>query len=191
MSPIHDIEIHYRSPLRYGEAGVVRTSIAQNLPHAHGLPPAGLPCGGCSEANTADGIAGDPNAEGAAALGRREPQLREGATPVVDALVTVCVVERDTFKPVSLRRTFPDLTPSTRTSWKRLDRAPPLGRSPQLRVSLIIDILNCCILLKMGFVKCRILQFELNKLGAQECATRPAPRKALPHRVRPNRLSEP
>jgi len=57
----------------------------------------------------ADGIAGGPNAEGAAALGRREPQLREGATPLVDALVTVCVVERDTFKPVSLRRTFPDL----------------------------------------------------------------------------------
>ena len=27
----------------------------------------------------------------------------------MDALVTVCVVERDTFKPVSLRRTFPDL----------------------------------------------------------------------------------
>ena len=65
MSPIHDIEIHYKAPLRYGEAGVVRTSIAKNL--------------------------------------------REGATPLVDALVTVCVVERDTFKPVSLRRTFPDL----------------------------------------------------------------------------------
>lgn len=32
-----------------------------------------------------------------------------GATPLVDALVTVCVVERDTFKPTSLRRTFPDL----------------------------------------------------------------------------------
>ena len=27
----------------------------------------------------------------------------------MDALVTVCVVERDSFKPVSLRRTFPDL----------------------------------------------------------------------------------
>ena len=66
MSPIHDIEIHYKAPLRYGEAGVVRTSVAK-------------------------------------------PHLREGATPLVDALVTVCVVERDTFKPVSLRRTFPDL----------------------------------------------------------------------------------
>jgi acyl-CoA thioester hydrolase len=35
--------------------------------------------------------------------------LREGAAPLVDALVTVCVVERGTFKPVSLRRTFPEL----------------------------------------------------------------------------------
>lgn len=32
MSPIHDIEIHYKAPLRYGEAGVVRTSVAKNLP---------------------------------------------------------------------------------------------------------------------------------------------------------------
>ena len=93
MSPIHDIEIHYKAPLRYGEAGVVRTSIAKNLPMR----------------TVYRQQAGDPNAEGAAALGRREPQLREGATPLVDALVTVCVVERDTFKPVSLRRTFPDL----------------------------------------------------------------------------------
>ena len=38
-----------------------------------------------------------------------EPLLHEGASPLVDALVTVCVVERDTFKPTSLRRTFPDL----------------------------------------------------------------------------------
>ncbi|MEE0306911.1 MAG: thioesterase family protein, partial [Adlercreutzia sp.] len=30
MSPIHDIEIHYKAPLRYGEAGVVRTSVAKN-----------------------------------------------------------------------------------------------------------------------------------------------------------------
>lgn len=38
-----------------------------------------------------------------------EARMREGAAPLVDALVTVCVAERDTFKPVSLRRTFPDL----------------------------------------------------------------------------------
>ena len=109
MSPIHDIEIHYKAPLRYGEAGVVRTSIAKNLPMRTVYRQQVYRAEDVLEGETADGIAGDPNAESAAALGRREPQLREGATPLVDALVTVCVVERDTFKPVSLRRTFPDL----------------------------------------------------------------------------------
>ena len=109
MSPIHDIEIHYKAPLRYGEAGVVRTSIAQNLPMRTVYRQQVYRAEDVVKGEAADGIAGDPNAEGAAALGRREPQLREGATPLVDALVTVCVVERDTFKPVSLRRTFPDL----------------------------------------------------------------------------------
>ena len=109
MSPIHDIEIHYKAPLRYGEAGVVRTSIAKNLPMRTVYRQQVYRAEDILEGETADGIAGDPNAEGAAALGRREPQLREGATPLVDALVTVCVVERDTFKPVSLRHTFPDL----------------------------------------------------------------------------------
>ena len=109
MSPIHDIEIHYKAPLRYGEAGVVRTSVAKNLPMRTVYRQQVYRAEDVLEGETADEIAGDPNAEGAAALGRREPQLREGATPLVDALVTVCVVERDTFKPVSLRRTFPDL----------------------------------------------------------------------------------
>ena len=102
MSPIHDIEIHYK-------AGVVRTSIAQNLPMRTVYRQQVYRAEDVVKGEATDGIAGDPNAEGAAALGRREPQLREGATPLVDALVTVCVVERDTFKPVSLRRTFPDL----------------------------------------------------------------------------------
>ena len=109
MSPIHDIEIHYKAPLRYGEAGVVRTSIAKNLPMRTVYRQQVYRAEDVLEGEAADEVAGDPNAEGAAALGRREPQLREGATPLVDALVTVCVVERDTFKPVSLRRTFPDL----------------------------------------------------------------------------------
>ena len=102
MSPIHDIEIHYKAPLRYGEAGVVRTSIAKNLPMRTVYRQQVYRAEDVLEGESADGIAGDPNAEG-------EPQLRAGATPLVDALVTVCVVERDTFKPVSLRRTFPDL----------------------------------------------------------------------------------
>lgn len=110
MSPIHDIEIHYKAPLRYGEAGVVRTSIAKNLPMRTVYRQQVYRAEDVLEGEAADEVAGDPNAEGAAATSRREPQLREGATPLVDALVTVCVVERDTFKPVSLRRTFPDLS---------------------------------------------------------------------------------
>ena len=117
MSPIHDIEIHYKAPLRYGEAGIVRTSVAKNLPMRTVYRQQVYRAEDVLEGETADGIAGDPNAEGAAGTGRsgaqnaacHEPHLREGATPLVDALVTVCVVERDTFKPVSLRRTFPDL----------------------------------------------------------------------------------
>ena len=87
----------------------MRTSIAKNLPMRTVYRQQVYRAEDVLEGEAADEVAGDPNAEGAAALGRREPQLREGATPLVDALVTVCVVERDTFKPVSLRHTFPDL----------------------------------------------------------------------------------
>ena len=167
MSPIHDIEIHYKRPLRYGEAGFVRTSIAQNLPmrtvyrqqvyraeDALPTPDAGsaatvgpthtegastvahgkLGVGASAMAHGKLGVGASAMAHGKLAVGadpsrtcagapdpgasltrdaivrtQGEPQLREGATPLVDALVTVCVVERETFKPVSLKRTFPDL----------------------------------------------------------------------------------
>lgn len=92
MSPIHDVEIHYRAPLRYGEEGFVRTSVAKSLPMRTIYR---------QQVYRAADAAGEGE--------RGEPLLREGATPLVDALVTVCVVERDTFKPVSLKRTFPDL----------------------------------------------------------------------------------
>ncbi len=92
MSPIHDVEMHYRAPLRYGEAGFVRTSVAKNLPMRTVYR---------QQVFRADDAAGTDEAG--------EPLLREGAAPLVDALVTVCVVERGTFKPVSLRRTFPEL----------------------------------------------------------------------------------
>lgn len=95
MSPIHDVEIHYRAPLRYGEPGIVRTSIAKNLPMRTVYR---------QQVYRAEDIA-----KSTEAADHLEPQLREGVSPLVDALVTVCVVERDTFKPVSLRRTFPDL----------------------------------------------------------------------------------
>lgn len=81
MSPIHAIEVRYKSPLRYGERGFVRTTIAQSLPMRTVY----------HQQVYREGM--DPDAD----------------APLVDALVTVCVVERDTFKPVSLKRTFPDL----------------------------------------------------------------------------------
>ena len=101
MSPIHDIEIHYKAPLRYGEAGVVRTSVAKNLPMRTVYRQQVYRAEDVSAGEAADGIEGDPGTEGTAAASCHEPHLREGATPLVDA--------RDTFKPVSLRRTFPDL----------------------------------------------------------------------------------
>ena len=81
MSPIHDVEIHYRAPLRYGERGFVRTSVVKNLPTKTVY---------------------------------RQQVFREGddpstTEPLVDGLLTLCVVERDTFKPVSIKRTFPAL----------------------------------------------------------------------------------
>ena len=66
MSPIHDIEIHYKAPLRYGEAGVVRTSIAKNLPMRTVYRQQVYRAEDVLEGETADGIAGDPIAEGSA-----------------------------------------------------------------------------------------------------------------------------
>ncbi len=85
MSPIHSVEIHYHRPLRYGEEGFVRTSVAKNQPmktvyHQQVFL--------TSEA------------------GSNKP---DAVKPLVDAFVTVCVVERATFKPVNIKRTFPDL----------------------------------------------------------------------------------
>ncbi len=84
MSPIYGLQVQYRSPLRYGEAAFVRTSVAQSLPMRTVYR---------QQVFRADDAAG----------------ADEGATPLVDGLVTLCVVERDTFRPVSLKRTFPDL----------------------------------------------------------------------------------
>jgi len=92
MSPIYGLEVQYRSPLRYGEAAFVRTSVARSLPMRTVYS---------QQIFRAEDAAGTDEAG--------EPLLRAGATPLVDGLVTLCVVERDTFRPVSLKRTFPDL----------------------------------------------------------------------------------
>ena len=81
MSPIHAVEIQYKSPLRYGEEGFVRTTIAKNLPMRTVYHQRVYRAGS------------DPETE----------------HPLVDALVTVCVVDRETFKAVNLKKTFAEL----------------------------------------------------------------------------------
>lgn len=81
MSPIHAVEIQYKSPLRYGEEGFVRTTIAKNLPMRTVYHQRVYRAGS------------DPETE----------------HPLVDALVTVCVVNRETFKPVNLKKAFAEL----------------------------------------------------------------------------------
>ncbi len=81
MSPIHAVEIQYKSPLRYGEEGFVRTTIAKNLPMRTVYHQRVYRAGS------------DPETD----------------HPLVDALVTVCVVDRETFKPVNLKKTFAEL----------------------------------------------------------------------------------
>lgn len=80
MSPIFAIEVKYGAPLRYGEAGFVRTTIEKNGPMK--------------------------------TIYRQRVFHAEdtaGETPLVDALVTLCVVERETFKPVNIKKAFPRL----------------------------------------------------------------------------------
>lgn len=81
MSPIRSVDINYHGPLHYGEAGFVRTTIAKNQP---------LRTVYHHRVYRADD---DPAHD----------------KPLVDAHVTVCVVDRATFKPVNIKRTFPDL----------------------------------------------------------------------------------
>lgn len=80
MSPIHAVEIRYHHPMRYGEEGFVRTSVVKSQPMKTVYH---------QQVFLADGS--------------------DGEKPLVDAYITVCVVERESFKPVNIKRTFPDL----------------------------------------------------------------------------------
>lgn len=81
MSPILDVSIKYKSPLHYGEEGFVCTSVVKNQPMRTVYHQQVYRAGD------------DPAAD----------------APLVDAYVTLCVVERATFKPVNLKKTFPVL----------------------------------------------------------------------------------
>lgn len=81
MCPVHALEIQYNGPLHYGESGFVRTSVSKNL-HMKTV---------YHQQVYRDGM--DPSTD----------------TPLVDAFVTACTVERSTFKPINLKRAFPEL----------------------------------------------------------------------------------
>ena len=80
-SPIHEMRVKYSQPLRFGDKGYVRTTIAENRPmrtvYHHRV--------------------------------FREGQDPSTDRPLVDAYVTVCVVSRKDFKPVNIKKMFPEL----------------------------------------------------------------------------------
>lgn len=81
MSPIHSVDIQYGAPLHYGEPGFVRTTISKSAPMK-------------TVYHQRVYHEGD------------DPAVDR---PLVDAHVTVCVVERDNFKPVNIKKAFPEL----------------------------------------------------------------------------------
>ncbi|MDO4289914.1 MAG: thioesterase family protein [Eggerthellaceae bacterium] len=81
MCPIYHVDLQYGEPLRYGEDAFVLTRVVKNAPTKTTY---------------------------------LQEVYRASATPGVDkplaaGHVTACTVERDTFKPVSIKRTFPEL----------------------------------------------------------------------------------
>ena len=81
MCPIYHADIQYGEPLRYGEDAFVLTRVVKNAPTKTTY---------------------------------LQEVYREGADPVhdkplVSGHITGCTVERGTFKPVSIKRTFPEL----------------------------------------------------------------------------------
>ncbi len=81
MCPVYDVHMTYGSPLRYGEEAYVLTQVVENR---------------------------------ATKTTYRQRVYREGMDPAadkpcVDALITACMVERGTFKPVSIKRVLPEL----------------------------------------------------------------------------------
>lgn len=81
MCPIHDVHMTYGSPLRYGEDAFVVTEVIESRATKTTYS---------QRVYRADM---DPATD----------------KPCVDGVVTACMVERNTFKPVSIKRKFPEL----------------------------------------------------------------------------------
>lgn len=81
MCPIYHVDIQYGEPLRYGEDAFVLTRVVKSAPTKTTY---------------------------------QQEVYRAGMTPGVDkplvmGRITACMVERTTFKPVSIKRAFPEL----------------------------------------------------------------------------------
>lgn len=81
MCPIRNVEVTYGAPLRYGEDAFVLTRVVKSTPTKTTY---------LQEVYRAD----------------MTPDVDK---PLASGRITACTVERATFKPVSLKRTFPEL----------------------------------------------------------------------------------
>ena len=81
LCPVYAVDLQYGEPLRYGEDAFVLTTVAENRPTKTTY---------------------------------LQQVFRAGADPAVDkplvsGHVTACIVEKETFKPISIKRRFPEL----------------------------------------------------------------------------------
>ena len=81
MCPIRNVEISYGAPLHYGEGAFIETSVVKNA---------------ATKTVYAHRVF-------------REGMDPEHDKPLATALITCCMVERETFKPVSIKRVVPEL----------------------------------------------------------------------------------
>ena len=96
MSPVLHFACDYGEPLRYGDAAVVRTRLVLARP---------------TKATYAYEVF-------------REGMDFDADKPLAQGRSTHCLVEKDTFKPVSMKKATPDSTPATSKSWNRRREAP-------------------------------------------------------------------
>lgn len=81
MCPIRNVEISYGAPLHYGEGAFIETSVVKNA---------------ATKTVYVHSVF-------------REGMDPEHDKPLATALITCCMVERETFKPVSIKRVVPEL----------------------------------------------------------------------------------
>lgn len=81
LCPVYEVSLKYGEPLRYGEDAYVLTSVVENRPTKTTY---------LQQVFRADA---DPTVD----------------RPLVSGHVTACIVDKETFKPISIKRCFPEL----------------------------------------------------------------------------------